>query len=171
MDLKNFNVKSKQPYPEIKDAIKCPKTVSILKNLMSGQDSELAAVLQYFYQSSLSKDMEKEISDILEEISIVEMMHMEMLSHAIVDFGGEPRYENGMGQTFCANSVNYTAQLRKMLDANILGEEKAIENYKRAIEKVDNQSLKDLFARIIEDEKLHIKIFNHIKDNVRFMSI
>ena len=171
MDLKNFLVKSKLPYPEIKDAQLCRKTVAVLKNLMSGQESELTAVLQYFYQSSVSKDIEEEISNVLEEISIVEMMHMEMLSHAIVDFGGEPRYESGMGQTFCANCVDYTGQLRKMLDTNIAGEQKAIENYKRAVDMVDNTSLRELFLRIIEDEKLHIKIFNHIKDNVRFMSV
>lgn len=171
MDLKNFFVKSKEAYPEIIDAVNNPRTVSILKNLMSGNDSELTAVLQYFYQSSISKEIEKEISDILEEISIVEMMHLEILSHAIVDFGGEPRYENGMGQSFNANAVNYTNSLRKMLDANIIGEQKAIENYKKAISLVDNKSLKNLFLRIIEDEELHIKIFNHLRDSVRFMSV
>ena len=171
MNLKNLLVKTKEPYPKIKDAINNPRTVCIIKNLMSGNEGELTAVLQYFYQSSISKDMEKEISDVLEEISIVEMMHLEMLSHAIVDFGGEPRYENGIGQSFNANTVNYSTKLSKILDANILGEEKAIENYKKAIDMVDNNSLKELFKRIIEDEKLHIKIFTHLRDSVRFMSI
>lgn len=171
MELKNILVKSKEPYPKIEDANINPRTVNILKNLMSGQDSELNAVLQYFYQSSISKDMEKEISNILEEISIVEMMHLEILSHAIVDFGGEPRYENGIGQSYNTSAVNYSTRLSKILDVNIAGEERAIENYKKAIDMVNNQSLKNLFLRIIEDEKLHIKVFNYLRDNVRFMSM
>lgn len=171
MDLKNFIVKLKEPYPEIVDATPSLKTVNIIKNLMSSQESELTAVLQYFYQSSISKDIEKEISDVLEEISIVEMMHLELLSHAIVDFGGEPRYENSIGYSFSANAVNYSTNLKKILDINIAGEEKAIESYKKAIDMVDNESLKSLFRRIIEDEKLHIKIFNYLMNNVKFMSI
>jgi len=171
MDLKNFLVKSKEPFPEIKDAFNSPRTVSVIKSLMSGKESELTAVLQYFYQSSISKEMEKEISNILEEISIVEMMHLEKLSHAIVSFGGEPRYENGLGQPYNVGAVNYSTNLKKILDINIEGEERAIDNYNRAIGMVENKSLKELFERIIEDEKLHIKIFNYLRDSVRFMSI
>ena len=170
MDLNNLQVKAGTSYPEIKDAINCPKTVRILKNLMSGSESELKTILQYFYQSSISKKIEKDISNILEEISIVEMMHMGLLSHAIVDFGGEPRYENGMGQFFNTSTINYSTKLRDILDKNIVGEERSIEGYNQAIENVDNQSLKALLKRIIEDEKLHIKILTHLRDNVKFMS-
>ena len=170
MDLKNLKVKTGEQYPEIVNAGNNPRVVKIIKDLMSGTESELRAVLQYFYQSSLAKEIDKDVSDILEEISIVEMMHLEKLSHAIVDFGGEPRYENSAGQYFNAGVVSYTGRLREMLDKNISGEQRAIENYKRAIEMVENNSLKELFKRIIEDEKLHIKIFNYIKDTVRFMS-
>ena len=45
------------------------------------------------------------------------------------------------------------------------------DNYKKAIDMVNNQSLKNLFLRIIEDEKLHIRVFNYLRDNVRFMSM
>ena len=58
-----------------------------------------------------------------------------------------------------------------MLDNNIRGESVAIENYQRAIERVQNQSLKDLLNRFIEDEMKHLEIFKQIRDNVQFMSI
>lgn len=170
MDYNNMQVKSNVSYPEIKDAVSCPKTIRILKNLMSGSEGELKGVLQYFYQSSICKNVDKEISNILEEISIVEMLHLSLLSHAIVDFGGEPRYENSAGQFFNTNTVNYSTKLRDILDKNIIGEERAIESYSQAIENVDNYSLKELLRRIMEDEKLHIKILNNLRDRVKFMS-
>jgi rubrerythrin len=58
-----------------------------------------------------------------------------------------------------------------MLDANIQGETISIENYLKAIEIVKNESLKQLFYRIIEDEKRHIEIFKTIKNNVKFLSL
>ena len=58
-----------------------------------------------------------------------------------------------------------------MLENNIRAESVAIENYNMAKDKVKNQSLKDLFARIIEDEERHIEIFKRIRDNVQFMSV
>ena len=54
--------------------------------------------------------------------------------------------------------------------ANTLQIEPGGKGYNQAIENVDNQSLKALLKRIIEDEKLHIKILTHLRDNVKFMS-
>lgn len=170
MNLDDVLVKDDKSYPEIEGAINSPKTVAVLKNLMAGNMGELTAVLQYFYQSSIARVVDEKIGEILEEISIVEMSHIELLSHAIVDFGGEPRYENSKGQYYSANSIFYSSKLREMLDANILAEEKAIEEYKVAIKEVENPSLKNLFARIIDDEQLHLKIFTYLRNNVKFLA-
>jgi len=170
MDLKNIIIKSPQEYPEIIDAKRSPKTVAILKNLMSSQKSELSAILQYFYQSSVSDKIEKDIAELFEEISIIEMHHLSLLSKAIVDFGGEPKYENASGQFFNCSKINYTTKLVEMLNSNIKDKEYAIFEYEQAINNVENSSLKKLFKRIILDEELHIKALTHIKDNVKFMS-
>lgn len=171
MEISEITVKSSAPYPEIVGATSNVKTVRVLKNLMSGYESELRAVLQYFFQSSLINKIQGEISDLLEEIAIVEMMHLEMLSHAIVDFGGEPRYDNGQGYYFNTEAVNYTTKLKDALEVNIKGEETAIRDYTNAINMVDNESLKNLFKRIIEDEKLHIEAFNYLKNTIKFLSV
>ena len=171
MNLKNIKVKSSKEYPIIVDAKPCAKTVSILKNLIAGMHGELTGVLQYFFQSSVAHKIEKEVSNLLEEISIVEMEHLELLSHAIVCFGGEPRYETAQEQPFSASQVNYTTKLSKMLDVNIFAEESAIKNYKESIRHVDNESLKKLFERIIEDEEMHILAFRQLRDLVKFMTI
>ena len=171
MNFEDIVVRVNKPYPEIEDAIDCKKTVAVLKNLAMSRYSELSAILQYTYQSSIADKTREDIAGILEEISIVEMMHLDMLMHAIVDFGGVPKYEDGQGQTFNTSGVNYNLKLKEMLDINIEGERQAINAYKQAIDIVHNNSLKELFARIIEDETRHIEVFKTIRDNVTFLAI
>ena len=171
MDFRDVEVRVNKPYPEIIGAQEDSQTVSILKNLVFSRVGELAGVLTYIYQSVIAEKIKKEIAGIFEEIGIVEMMHQDMLMHAIVDFGGNPRYEDSQGNYFNTANLNYSMKLREMLDNNIRAETVAIENYNMAITRVKNQSLKDLFERIIEDEKRHLEIFKRIRDTVEFMSI
>ena len=171
MNLSEIEVRVNKPYPEIKNAQEDLTTVNVLKNLANSRIGEIAGVMQYVYQSVIADKTDEEIASIFEEIGIVEMMHLDMLMHAISDFGGVPRYEDANGNFFNSANLNYTMKLKEMLDNNIRAESVAIENYEMAINKVKNQSLKDLFARIIEDEKRHLEIFKSIRDNVRFMSI
>lgn len=171
MNFENIQVKINKPYPEISNSKDDLQTVAILKNLANTRAGELRAVLQYVYQSVVADSVEEEIASIFEEIGIVEMMHLDMLMHAITEFGGSPEYNDSQRNAFNSNFLNYTTSLKEMLDNNIQGESVAIENYKQAIMRVDNQSLKDLFARIIEDEEQHIKVFKKIRDSVRFLSV
>ena len=171
MNFEDIEVRINKPYPEITNAKEDFSTVAILKNLANTRAGELRAVLQYVYQSVVADKTDETIAGIFEEIGIVEMMHLDMLMHAITSFGGTPIYEDAQRNSFNTNLVNYTVKLSDMLDNNIQGESLAIENYKQAITRVDNKSLKELFARIIEDEKRHIEIFKRIKENVRFLSI
>ena len=171
MNFEDIKVKIDKPYPEITNAKDDPQTVAVIKNQANTRGGELRAILQYTFQSVIADNVEEEIASIFEEIGIVEMMHLDMLMHAITDFGGIPEYTDSQRNSFNANYVNYTTNLNEMLDNNIQGESLAIENYKQAIKMVSNQSLKDLFARIIEDEEQHIKVFKKIRDSVRFLSV
>lgn len=171
MNLDNIRVRVDKDYPEIVDAVDCKKTVNIIKNLATSRHSELTAILQYTYEAVIADKFMDNIGGIIEEISIVEMMHLELLMHAIVDFGGQPKFEDSQGQIFNTSNINYTMKLKEMLDNNINAEMMAIEQYSHAIDMVSNASLKELFARIIEDEKRHIEVFKEIRDNVTFLSI
>ncbi len=171
MNFEDLEVKVNKPYPEIVDVQEDMMTVSVLKNLTSSRVGELAGVLQYIYQSVIADKTNSEIAEIFEEIGIVEMMHLEMLMHAISLFGGIPKYEDAQGNYFNTANLNYSIKLRDMLDNNIKAESVAIENYQNAIMRVKNESLKNLFARIIEDEQRHLEIFKRIRDNVEFMSV
>lgn len=171
MNFDDIKVRIDKPYPEITNATDDIQTVALLKNLANTRSGELRAVLQYIYQSVISDKTDEDIATIFEEIGIVEMIHLDMLMHAITSFGGTPDYVDSQRNFFNSGMVNYATKLKEMLDNNIQGETLAIENYRQAIQKVNNKSLKDLFARIIEDEQRHVEIFKTIRDNVKFLSI
>ena len=171
MNFGDVEVKVNKPYPEITGVQEDAQTVAILKNLAFSRVGKLAGVLKYIYQSVLANKTQEEIAVIFEEIGVVEMLHLDMLMHAISMFGGNPKYEDAQGTYFNTLNINYSMKLRDMLENNIRAETVAIENYEMAISKVKNQSLKDFFKRIIEDEKRHIEIFKRIRDSVEFMSI
>ena len=171
MNLENLEVRIKEPYPEIVNAEPNRETVCILKNLFTSRKSELTAVLQYAFQSVIADITNPEIAEILEEISIVEMMHLDMLMNAIMSFGGIPKYEDANGNPFNVSNINYSMKLKDMLQTNIKDEQMAIEAYNAAINKVKNESLKQLLGRIVKDEQLHLQIFKQILNTVTFMSV
>ena len=171
MNFEEIEVKIDKPYPQIVDAADDRETVGILKNLATSKNGELGGILQYIYQSVISNKINEDISSIFEEIGIVEMMHLDMLMSAIVDFGGIPRYEDSMGNPFNVSNINYSLKLKDILQNNIKDEQIAIENYSRAISRVKNQSLKELLERIKLDEERHLQIFKQILNNVTFMSV
>ena len=171
MDNLNLKVRSSEEYPEITNANNDPRVVELLKDLLASRDGEIEGILQYFYQSRIAKQVNKEISEILEEISIVEMEHMQLLMDAIIDFGGIPKYQNGKAQPYSTTYINYSIKLKDMLDINIQGEQQAIKRYTVVQELVSNQSLKKLLSRITEDEKLHLEAFKLLKNTVNFLSV
>lgn len=170
MSFEDIEVKVNKPYPEIVAAKDDARTVAILKNLANDRIGEFVAISQYIFQSVVADQINEDIGGIFEEIGVVEMMHLDMLMHAIADFGGVPRYEDSKGIYFSTANLNYSQKLVDMLENNIRGETMAIDNYHMAIRQVDNESLKRLFERIIEDEQRHLEIFKRIKNNVKFLS-
>ena len=171
MNFEDVEIKIDKPYPEIINATDDREIVAILKNLATSKTGEIGGVLQYIYQSVVSNRVNEDIASIFEEIGIIEMMHLDLLMNAIVDFGGVPKYEDVMGNPFNASNINYSLKLKDMLQGNIKDEQMAIENYSRAINRVKNASLKNLLERIKLDEERHLQIFKQILNNVTFLSV
>ena len=116
MNFEDIKVKVDLPYPKIENATNDYNTVAILKNLATSKQGELNGVLQYIYQSVVADSVNSEIASIFEEISIVEMMHLSMLMHAISDFGGVSKYEDSNGNGYNVSNINYSLKLKDMLN-------------------------------------------------------
>ena len=143
-------------YPQVKGD-RDPETVALLKEDYAGAHGELTGIAQYVFQHGRTADNET-LANALLQIAIVEMTHLDMLGEAIVTLGGSPSFESGQ-QFWNAKSVQYATDLTEMLRADIQSENTAIAGYERHIAQTRNATVKALLARIIQDEKLHLRFF------------
>ena len=167
-----MNVKLDLPYPEIRIEGKNEYYADLLLQDYAGQVSETTAALLYSYQHFEKFNTNKEFAKIIEEISIVEMKHLEMLGKLIKLLGKNPMYitceTRGDDCTFWnAGYVNYETNLEKMLEIDIMSEQKAIRNYQIHKDMINDKYIKKILDRIILDEKRHLEIFNKLLSSLK----
>lgn len=159
-----MKVKLDIPYPEVKVEEENLYYADLLSQDYAGVVSETTAGMLYSYQHFNTFNSNEEFSKVIEEISIVEMMHLEMLGKTIKLLGKEPVYktcESSRGNCvmWSASNVKYDTDIKDMLKTNIRGEMQAVKNYEHHIKIIEDKYIKELLERIILDEKRHIEIF------------
>lgn len=172
MNLKEYNYMgliNKEPYPAVNiDSTLEPEVVSLLITSYSGVKGEITAIFQYSYQSFYNKPTSCELHEILEEISINEMVHLEVLSQILLSQKIDPKFcryidnNKNICEAWSTNNVNYEKDIEKFLKYNIFLEQAAIDVYNEIINKTSCLDLKSIINRIVEDEKVHLKIFNNL---------
>lgn len=157
MNFSDLSVRADSAYPEPVIPYSNPVEAKKLMNDYGGRDSETTAVLQYAYQSYVLKRDFPDYSKKLEEIAVCEMRHHEILGSAIAAYGSFP-VVGGRAAFWNGSYVNYATDLVKLLESDVQGELCAIENYKKTILSIQNDTLKSTICRIIEDEELHVAV-------------
>lgn len=155
------------PYPEVMVEGRNSSYAAMLSYDLAGQVSELSAVTQYVYQHMITSN--ESVSEAVRCISMVEMHHYEMIGRLIYELGGNPKLavNNGCGNYFWnAQYVDYTPYPRRFLKINIEAEQKAIDNYRKNIEQINDKYVRAILDRIIMDEKHHIDIFNGLLEEL-----
>ncbi len=156
-----------KPYPKIRVEKKSLETAKILSHLYASNESEMTAINQYIYETLVLEN--KEIASIIRDIAIVEMHHLEILGKLINCLGCMPIYADcNYNETNYWNSdyVYYDTDLKTILDINIEAETKAIYNYQMVLNVIEDIYVKENIKRIIEDEYLHLEIFEKLKENL-----
>lgn len=151
------------PYPKIQVEKPNLEYAKALLFAYAGNVSEETAVHQYLYQSFVLE--EEDIAKIMEQIGIVEMHHIEMLAETIQLLGIDPKYRVyclGEEKYWNASYVPYPKTIIEMLNQDIQSETEAIQNYQKIIEFVDDKYVQNIIERIIEDEKIHLTIFENL---------
>ncbi|MFZ5354379.1 MAG: ferritin-like domain-containing protein [Bacillota bacterium] len=151
------------PYPEIKAEEQNPYYVQLLMDDYAGIISEFTAINQYLYHYFYFREIDKELGELLENVAIIEMLHMEILAELIIKLGGSPIIRGS--HSTCSNYWNgsfiyYGIHLCDRLKADIDAEYKAVKVYKEHIKKIDDPHIKSILERIILDEMVHIKLFS-----------
>lgn len=149
------------PYPEVKVKEKNPKYLDLILLNYSSSISEFDAIAQYTYHQIALTYENKEISQTIKGISIVEMHHLELLGEIIIKLGGEPGFwiNNKKKNYWSAKLVNYDlSSIKNILTIDIQDEKAAIKQYKETLSKIDDEYINAVIKRIILDEEFHIQL-------------
>ena len=142
------------PYPKVIGQV-TQREIEKLYDLYAGRFSEMTAITSYTYQSVITSGMP--LSELLEEISVVEMRHLQMLAEVLVTFGADPIFA-GAHNYFTCSYTNYCKSVREFLTTNIDGELSAREEYLALANTTQNSSLCELLTRIAMDEEMHAQL-------------
>lgn len=151
------------PYPQIKVSRPNPHYAELLMDDYAGMVSEFSAISQYLYHHYFFKEIDPELGELLEGVSIIEMYHMEILAEIIRKLGGNPVIrgaESTRGNFWNGSYVRYGSQLCEQLKSDIDIEYEAIAAYRKHICLIQDRSVQAILHRIILDEIVHIRHFN-----------
>jgi bacterioferritin len=153
------------PYPTSAATRENQRDGRILLHNYAGSVSELTASMQYIYGAHCLHDSNPELASLLECISITEMRHLKLLALSLVSLGIDPKYRtiaSGRESWWSPRppTVSYSANPQMIVLENIDGERKAIDQYIRSIDMIEDGNVNALLRRIIMDEEVHIKLLS-----------
>lgn len=152
------------PYPSIQDLdINLKYGYMMLSNL-GGLHSEMNAVSLYHYNHVIINEEWNELADVFMHIAMVEMEHLDIFSKMCLKLGVDPRLwecQDDFLEYWSPGYNVYPKQIYTMLKNAIFQEQNTIDIYRYQIECIDEPIIQNMLKRIIEDEKLHIKILQY----------
>ncbi|MTI83894.1 MAG: bacterioferritin [Firmicutes bacterium] len=151
------------PYPELR--IKRPNRyyAELLLEDYAGQVSEMTAINQYFYHYIVFEEKYDDLADLEECISIIEMLHLEMLSKTIRLLGVDPKLRtltHNKHTYWNAEYIYYGQGVCDRIAADIAAEKSAIAQYRKHQELINDPYIDALLERIIMDERHHLDLFS-----------
>lgn len=165
-------------YPPVEVSAPNSLYAKLLTGALASKESEMTAVTSYLYQHWYLSAHCREISELFRRIAQVEMHHLEMIGTLISKLGGNPQFRQCKHPKCCDPAscgcaywngamIEYNTNVKQILTANISGEKQAVKEYKKLIEQIHDPCVQAVLKRIIEDEKLHISIFESLLTQCR----
>lgn len=159
-------------YPKIEVEKENKEYAKLLLSAYSGRNSETTAIFEYIYQSII---LDNKYGEILKNIAIVEMKHLNILGQTIKLLGLDPMYiypnniDNGF-KYWNSSYVDYNNNLIHIISSNINDEKMAINNYNEIINKIDDKYVIEILKRLVLDEEIHLKILKNIQNELNFQN-
>ena len=152
------------PYPQI--AVKEPnlRYAKMLSVPYAGAGGELSTILQYVYGHLVcEKQKPALIADVFSYIAEVEMRHLNMLGGLICELGGAPKFQSADARGgFQAAGIEYAVSPDRLLSSAAAGERRAVALYRKIIGNVEDDGVRAVLNRIVQDEEHHISIFTEL---------
>jgi len=140
------------------------RTVRELRKIINSRYGILTLLNTYLYQYLISKNENAKFSNILKNIRNEQLKHLELLSDAIIKFGGVPKFNYG-NNFWSSRFVNYDNLGSNIIRNNINTENRSINLLNNALKIIKNESLKSLLNELIRDKKRYIEIFTNFSNN------
>lgn len=167
MEEERFIYADDSDYPEIGIQEKNRQYAAAMLSNIGSCNSEMSAVSLYFYNSVITGGRFDEISDCFHKISLVEMHHLHIFASLANLLGADPQLwsvERGRYRYWSPSCNRYCRNIAELLRGAIQGEEQAIAKYTKQMGWIADCNIQRQLARIILDEKCHIRIFERLCD-------
>lgn len=156
------------PYPSTDDLQTDVKSGQIISFAYASLKSELTAILQYLYHGLHLNAVSVDDADILRQIALAEMKHLDILGEAMLKLGVNPRYVQVPRSNlyFDTSAVSQSTTPQKMIMDDIQGELDAIAEYKKMLYVLKNEDVSAIIQRIVLDEQLHLEVLKQMLDRL-----
>lgn len=158
-------VSDSAPYPPVQVQGPSPLCARAMLSNIGSCNSEMTAIGQYIYNSSVMKERYPKVSEYFHKIAVAEMRHLDIFCELAMLLGTDPRlwsYVNNRVSYWSPVCIPYSRDLPVLLNRAVVGENKAISEYRRQIAELPDPHIKALLERIILDEEKHIVIFRRL---------
>ena len=155
------------PYPDV--IVRAPNEhyARLISGAFAGSGSELTAIAQYTFHN-LYTDGYPDVSAALKYIAAVEATHLRLLGKLIIQLGLTPMYGSYETETYWnGNYSDYNTLIGDLLAVDIQGERNAIAHYDRLLHQIRDESIAQLFRRILLDEERHLEVLLPLYDKYR----
>lgn len=160
---------SPEPYPPIEVAGKNRLYAGLMHTNMCAAQSELTALMQYLYQGWVIDVSHAEAAHVMHRIAMVEMHHMDIFAQLVRLLGGDPSYTVSFRQrrrVWDSSLISPCKNFHHMMQNNLLSEQETIERYRRQAAMVHDECISAILLRIVEDERVHVRIFRSYLDEL-----
>lgn len=154
------------PYPPVRVCERNSLYGRMMLDNMGGQHSEMTTISLYLYNNILIDENDR-ISNIFKGISIVEMHHLHIFGEIARIMGEPPRLwtHRGNRMVYWTPGYNtYSTELKPLLVNAVNMEKGAVQKYQNQCAQIKDMYIVESLKRIIEDEELHIRIFESLYD-------
>ena len=165
----NDSVAARTPYPKVQVAGPNLYYANLLSKDLGGAKSEMTSACQYVYQGWFLERQYSNISATMDRIAVVEMHHLNLLGQMILLLGGDPQYRaitNRRGTYWDGRMVSPDKDPEKMILSSMELERAAIEIYSQQLVLIKDPYIQQMLLRILEDEKIHMKLFEGFLDHL-----
>lgn len=157
------------PYPPVQSGgHKREYAYAMLSNIASNI-CEMNAISLYFYNSVILNPDYAEFARCFDEVSIIEMHHLNIFATLAYQMGVDPRLwssRNRRAHYWSPSYNQYPRKIREVIENSIKGEEATIAKYNKQMQIINDANIVENLKRIIIDEKRHIEVFNMMLESL-----